>query len=185
MNSLVGTFEAKLSCSSTEAVWRIIGLSLLLVAMVAVVASVVTFFPYQKERTESIPILHGNHVEVSEILDGEVLVEGDMFLGLSEGNTTFIALGDHTISYMTKVDGISYRHNQSVHLDMRYDVYAQEIRGDTVVRILHKSMQTTWGTFTFLPVLVLLALLVLARVLIYKQHGTYSYPTFKSLFDKS
>lgn len=185
MSSLVGTVEGKLGCSSDEAVWRIIGISLLSVATVAVIALVLVFFPYQGKKTQDISILPGSHVEILEILDGEALVDGDKFLEVAEGNKTFIALGDHATSYMVKDEGISYRHSQPVHLDVRYRVGDQEIQGDTVVRILHKKTDYMWGMFIAMPAFVLLVLFLLTWATTHKQYGTYGNYTYKGLFDKS
>ena len=185
MSSLVGTVKRKLECSSDEAVWRIIAISLLFVATVAVIATVFVFFPYQGEKTQYISILPGSHVELLAILDGENLVDGDKFLEVAEGNKTFIALGDNAISYMVEDEGISYRHSQPVHLDARYDVHDQEIQDDTVIRILHKRTDYMWGMFIAYPALVLVVMFLLFMLVTHRRGGTYSNPEYKGLFDKS
>ena len=184
MNSLVATFERKLECSNDEAFWRVVELFFIPVVMGGVIAVVAFFFPYQSSYTQEFPVLPGDHVQASKILDGEVLVDREQFLELAKGNQTFIAVGDSDIRYMVKEDGVSYLYVQSAgHDGMRYYVGNHEIQDNVVVRELQRDMASMLALFIASPIIVLVMLFELARMKTFKRHGHLGNYTHKSVFD--
>lgn len=173
MDALVGTFQARLQISRGEASWRVVGFCLFSIAVLAVIAATAAFFPRQGSYSDRIPVLPGQHTQVSQILDGEVLVERDQFLQLAKGKEAFIALGDGAISYMVKVDNVSYRHDQNAGYDkIRYGIGSQTIHEGVVVRELHRNLEAvTIGLFIVEPLLLIVVLLFLVLTVQHKRHG--------------
>lgn len=182
MSSLVNMVARNLQCTNGEAVRRIIGLFLILAATIAVVATVFVLLPYQGEKTEDISILPGERVVVWGDLDRGMFIQRDKFLEMAKGNIIHISLGSHAISYQVKADGTSYRYYQPVHLDRRYIVYDQEIRGDTVTYILRRDVISIVVMFTFFPVAALIVLLLLAQEVTTKEYGRNG-RYYRSMFD--
>ena len=70
--NIVRLFQERLAVSRENAIWRIIGFISLSVGFMAIIACAVIFFPYTTSLREEIPLLDGNHTEVSK-------VNGDVF----------------------------------------------------------------------------------------------------------
>lgn len=134
MSTLVSMFRQRLGVSKGNAIWRVIGFLFLPICFVVTIIVAVTFFPYSESLTEEIALLPGNHIQVQQILDGEVLVDRAQFLKMAKGNPIFVASGEMTIVYMTKVAGVSYRYNQDTPLHLRYFVSSQKIRNGMLIK---------------------------------------------------
>ncbi|OGY27502.1 MAG: hypothetical protein A2Z42_03700 [Candidatus Woykebacteria bacterium RBG_19FT_COMBO_43_10] len=185
MSSIVATFERKLECSRAEAIWRMIGLPIFLIAAIAVVGIAAAFFPYKSSYKQQIPALPGDHFQASEILDGEVLVNESQFLELASGNQTFIAPGKYDVSYMVKVGGISYRYDQPTsHNSLRYNVGTQQVQDGVVIRELRRDPIVMVLLFIVIAGIFLLMFLVAATAMTFKERGYGSSRTIKSLFDQ-
>ena len=98
MLALVSKFGEELDVSRTNAIWRVIGFFFLSTCFVAIIAFFFALFPYTASFTEEVVLLPGNHIQVQQILDGEVVVEKAQFLEMAKGNTTFVALGERIIT---------------------------------------------------------------------------------------
>lgn len=70
------------------------------------------YFPRETTVIRSYPLLPGKHTLVSSILDGDVGVNGDQFLEVAKGHQTFVAASYAAITYLVKVEGVSYRYDQ-------------------------------------------------------------------------
>jgi hypothetical protein len=156
--ALVPKFQEKLEIPKKEAISRVIRFFLLSACFVAVVVLVTTFFPYAASFTEEFVLLPGNHIQVEEILDGEVLLGEDQFLQKAEGSATFVALGEEAIVYMTKVAGISYRHDQTAPTYFNYYISSQKIQDGVALREMARIRSTMVFVWIVLPLIVLFAL---------------------------
>jgi len=117
MKSLISLFMERLGITKISAIKRIIGIAIVLLLAVAAVIGFLFIFPYASKISIQTELITDNHIQVSEILNGDVLVDKDYFLEISKGQQTFISLNNSTISYYFKKDGISYRYNQQVFYD--------------------------------------------------------------------
>ena len=158
--ALVPKFQERLDVSKANAIWRVIGFIFLTVCFVATIAVAATFFPYAASFTEEVALLPGNHVQVQQILDGEVLVDRAQFLEIAKGNTTFVAPGEKAIVYMAKVAGVSYRYDQTVHLRYGYSVSSQGIQNGMVIREINRSTGLMICFNLVLPLLILFFLFI-------------------------
>jgi len=159
--SLVKKFQERLSISREMAIWRVIGFLFILACCVAVVVIAIADFPYAASFTEEVSLLPDNHVQVSKILDGEVLVGRDQFLQVAEGNTVFIALGEETITYMTKVAGVSYRYNKILTPVRHVYSVSQQIKNGMVVREMERNTGIMIMTYIVAPLFTLFILFIL------------------------
>ena len=146
---LVEKFQEKLEVSRKEAVARVIVFTVLSLCCLAVIAIVAIGFPYAGSYNETVALLPGDHVQVKEILDGEVLVDEAKFLQVAKGNTTFVELGEETIVYLTKVAGVSYRYEQTVPLRDGYKVSTQHVEGGTAVREINRKTGSMVYSYIF------------------------------------
>ncbi|MBI1984498.1 MAG: hypothetical protein HYS60_00085 [Candidatus Wildermuthbacteria bacterium] len=80
--------------------------------LVLLVTGITIYFPREKLITRQYPLISGDQVLVSSVLNGDVEVKVDQFLKLAEGHPIFIAPAYSKIEYLVKVDGVSYRYNQ-------------------------------------------------------------------------
>ena len=163
---LVTLFEESLEIPRAEAVKRVIKLILCVVCSLVVIGLTIVYFPYASSFTEKFPLLSGgSYVQVSKILDGEVLVDRTQFLKVAEGNITFVSIlegkVERNIIYMTKVGGMSYRYEQNVPTYHDYSVSSFRVENEKIVVEMEREMGTMIGTYIVLP-LCLLALLSIA-----------------------
>jgi hypothetical protein len=158
--ALVPLFQEKLNVSKTEAIWRVIGILVLSLFALAIAAAVIINFPIHSSFTQTIPLLPGNHVQVSKILDGEVLVGHDQFLQVAQGNPTFVSPGDDAIVYYTKAGGVAYRYEEKVHLGPPYTV-SSRIENGMVIRNMERDTLGMVLVFVVLPIIGFVGLLTL------------------------
>ncbi len=164
--ALVPKFQERLEVSRANAIWRVIGFLFLSACFVVVIVLAATFFPYTASFTEEVSLLPGNHIQVEEILDGEVLLNGAQFLEIAQGNTIFVSLGEKTITYMAKVAGVSYRYDQVVPLRWNYFVSSQKIQqNEILVREINRNVGVMIIVHIIIP-LIALAMLFVLRVCI-------------------
>lgn len=162
--ALVSKFQERLEVSKANAIWRVIGLLIILACAVAVVMVAAIGFPYASSFTDEIPLLPGNHIQVSKILDGEVLVSKAQFLQTAVGNMTFISLEKHqeqyTIVYMAKVAGVSYRYEQDAPVRYNYVVPNQQIQNGRLIREIDRNTAGMIWTNILLPIFALFVLFI-------------------------
>lgn len=152
ISGLIEKFEERLEVSKGNAIWRIIGFISLSVGSMAIIACAVIFFPYTISLREEIPLLDGNHTEVSKV-NGDVFLDKDSFIKLM--NKSFVFLNEESITYMTKSDGISYCYEHIVPVRYRYHIQSQQIQGGLVVREIKIDRFSIIATHTILPLIVL------------------------------
>jgi len=181
--NIIKKFQTRLTVSKINATWRVIAFCGLIGLFIQVLVGSFLFFPYQAEFVDTVDLIPGNHTQVQNILDGEVLVGKEQFLQIMDANTTFISLGEKTISYMTKVDGVSYRYNQDTPINHgfygnSYFVYSQEIEKGTVIRKIHRNTGIMVGAIIIPLVILFLLFLFTFRIQIkhvsgYGKNGVY------------
>ncbi len=172
--NLVQKFQKELDVSKVNAVWRVIGFFFLSACFVATIVVPFVIFPRPSSFTEEVPLLPGNHVQVSKILDGEVLVGKTQFLQVAEGNTTFVSLEENGITYMTKVAGVSYRYDQAAVPRFPYVVSSQQIQQKgLVVRQMSRDTHDTVMIYIVLPLIPFIILFVFTYKTQYKHVSGY------------
>jgi hypothetical protein len=154
--ALVTLFEEKLEIPRAEAVKRVIKLVLCLICSLVAIGLAIAYFPYAPSFTEEFPLLPGgNHVQVSKILDGEVLVDRTQFLKVAEGSTTFISIFEgkmeENVIYMTKVEGVSYRYEQSIPAFNDYSISSFHVKNGVIVIEMERKTGTMIGLYIILP----------------------------------
>lgn len=183
--SLIQAFQNDLQIEKASAVWRIIALCFLSVCFVVVVAIWLWSFPYESEFTDTVYLLHGNHTQVAAILDGEVLVGSEQFLRVAEGNQTFVSLGEKTVSYMTKVAGVSYRYNQDAPPPHGYSVSSQRISDQVVIRDIERDTSNMIIENIILPLaLTAVVVLLIMRIQVKRVSGYGSNAVYAHVFWK-
>lgn len=179
---LIQKFEERLEVSRNNAVFRVFAFLVCCALFVAVLAFAALNFPYAGAYTEKVALLPGNHIQVKEILDGEVLVDKENFLRIAAKNESFVALGDKAIVYMTKPAGVSYRYNQLIPLRNDYFVSSQKIEDGMAVREIKRSLGMTVYE-VFLGLIVLFVLFVLGVYTQTRQvSGWGSSATYKNVW---
>ena len=112
-------------------------------------------------------MLPGNHTQVSSLGVHDFYANEDKFtkiMGLRSVQTSVFLAGD-TIFYTVMIDGLSYRHGQTVLVDPRYVIHSQRIEGGFVIREMKRN-PVFIGTFCILFPLLLSFVLPLFIILI-------------------
>ena len=166
---LIQKFKERLEISRKEATRRAVRFFFFCACCVAIIVLTAIFFP-ARGFTEEISLLPGNHVQVEEILGGDVLIDKEEFSEKVEGNTTFVAFKKQAIIYMTKVDGVSYIHEQAARVRLGYTAKSNIIKGDLAIREIITDKVIMIIGFIILP-LCFLFLLSSAAASAQKKHG--------------
>ncbi len=159
--ALVPKFQKELGIPKGKAIWKVIQLIFLALCCIAATWLTIRTFPYAAGFTEQVSLLPGDHIQVSMILDGEVLVDKTQFSQIAEGNTIFVSPGGAIIAYMTKAEGISYRYNDAVPLRYGYSVSSQQIQNGMIDREITRDMATMIILYIAVPLVILLILYIL------------------------
>lgn len=155
---LIQKFEERLEISRKEATKRVVRFFFFCACFVAIIVLTAMFFP-ARGFTEEVSLLPGNHVQVEEILGGDVLIDKEAFLEKAEGNTTFVAFKKQAIVYMTKVAGVSYINEQAAPVRFGYTAKSNIIKGDLAVREITTAKATMILSFIIIPLCFLFLLL--------------------------
>lgn len=158
--NIIRLFEERLEVSRGNAIWRVIASIFLSASFIAIIACAGIFFPYTASFREEIPLLHGNHTEVSKV-NADVVVDKDNFIKIMK-DKTLVSLNGDTITYMTKSDGMSYCYEDIVSVGRRYHIQSQRIQGGLVVREIKLRK---FFTVVFQIIAPLLGLFVLSRLI--------------------
>jgi hypothetical protein len=141
--NLIQKFQKELEVSKNNAILRVTLLVFLCICFFATIALAAFYFPYAGSYAEKVDLLSGSHVQVKEILGGDVLVDKPQFLQIAQGNGSFIALGENDIVYMAKALDISYRCEQVVPERYGYFVSSQHIEDGRAVREMARDTGAT------------------------------------------
>ncbi len=160
MKRLVTLFQEKLDVSVKNATYRVIGVVVVLICAVATLVATISTFPFASNLTERISLLPGNYTQVDEIRDGDVMVNTAQFLQVAKGNTSFVSLGNRAIVYMTKVGGVSYRHEDAIGWYFSYYNTSSHIENGVLIRERERSVGEMIFGHIILPLMILFMLLL-------------------------
>jgi hypothetical protein len=161
MKKLVSLFQEKLDVSVKNATYRVIGVVVVLICAVATLVAAIGTFPFASNLTERISLLPGNYTQVDEIRDGDVMVNTAQFLQMAKGSVSFVSLEGCAIVYMTKVGGISYRHEDAIDYNLSYYNASSRIENGVMVREMERSVAEMIFVHIILPLLFLFTLLLI------------------------
>ena len=135
LSGLITKFQKRLEIDRKNTIKRVSIFIFLVICSVSAIAVSPLFFSHSANFKEEIPILPGSYTQVVKIC-GDVLVDKDKFIEIKRNNQTltFISLNENTITYMTKVDGLSYYYEQIVPLAAGYSIRSQIIQEGFVIR---------------------------------------------------
>lgn len=160
MKSLILLFTEKLEIPKASAIVRIVCMGIVLLLALATIIIWFVFFPYNSEKSIQIETIPGQHTQVSEILNSDILIDQDHFLEISKNQKTFISFKESTISYYLKKEEISYRYDQQFFYDSRYDIDDRNIRDGILFVNLKRSTSVIATVFIIFPFLFICMLAV-------------------------